>query len=512
MKICLSRKFPLSPLVSALILFCLTLTLRVALVWIFPFDGLYGQDAYAYFDYARVLFAALTHGQMPPPFWWPLGYPFVLNVGFLFGGVNIATAQFTTIVCGALVVPLAFALAYEASLERKMFAGWVAGLICAACGQLAQSSVVIMADAPALMFATLGAWLLLRYARTRNVLTLCVAAFAVGMSVWIRWQNLIFAVMWILTLGVMEWKAVNKNWAERILHFCFALGLVGIVLLPQLLIRVTTNAPLAGQTWLEGWNIGNFFARTFDIVDGHFEYALPVAIFYGQLFIHPAYLVGLLTPLFLVGVWRMNSWRTSSQQQVHHIALRRLEIFPKTILVLGWILGMYFFLAGIPYENFRFPLGLFVPIAVVTGIGAAWFFERWQNLRRRFVLMGWIGLALLIMLVWQPRVLAPVVESKSQQLAHTRWLEAQLLPNALVYAMSIDGALATYSHLRVENLWDMDPMTLKNDMPTYLYVDTNNIETQWRGRLPDQLLRALNETNYLHPVGSYLGWTLYRVH
>ena len=490
----------------ALILFAAALAMRFALVLIYSFDGLYGQDAYAYYDYARQLADALLHFQAPPPFWWPLGYPFVLSVGFLFGGVNIATAQWMTMLCGALVVPFAFALAYEAASERKMVAGWVAGLICAACGQLAQSSVVIMADAPALMFAALSAWLLLRYARTRNLFTLAFASGAVGMAVWIRWQNLIFAVVWILTLVVMEWKAENQSWINRALRFALALGLIGIVLLPQLLIRATTNAPLAGQTWLEGWGLGNFFARTFDIVDGHFEYALPVAIFYGQVFVHPAYLIGLLTPLFGVGCWRMNS-----QQQKHKVALRRLEIFPKTILVLGWIWGMYFFLAGIPYENFRFPLGLFVPIAVVTGIGAGWLVERWKNSRRRVVLLGWIGVALLIMLAWQPRVLAPIVLSKARDLRQARWLETQLPRDAIVWTIGVNGALETYTALRVENLWNHSANELLARAPAYLFIDVQNFETQWRGRQPQILFHDLRDANQLQELEQVEGWTLFRI-
>ena len=40
-----------------------------------PFDGLYGQDAYAYLDYAGALRTALLNGSPPPPFFWPIGYP-----------------------------------------------------------------------------------------------------------------------------------------------------------------------------------------------------------------------------------------------------------------------------------------------------------------------------------------------------------------------------------------------------------------------------------------------------
>src|SRR5207245_10088990 len=40
------------------------------------FDGLYGQDSFAYFHYATgPLRQGLLHWQPPPPFFWPPGYP-----------------------------------------------------------------------------------------------------------------------------------------------------------------------------------------------------------------------------------------------------------------------------------------------------------------------------------------------------------------------------------------------------------------------------------------------------
>lgn len=482
-----------APFWSAWILFASALCARLVLSGVYRFDGLYGQDAYAYYQYARQLFDALTRLQAPPPFWWSLGYPLLLNVGFLFGGQNIAAAQSITLVCGALIPSFAFLLAYEAAHENyKLFAAWTTGLLCLAGGQLAQSSVVIMADAPALMFATLAAWLLLRYARTRVVLTLAFAALAVGLAVWLRWQNLIFAGAWFVTLLWIEWHARVHSRKQSVLRMLLASSIIALVLLPQLLIQTTTSAQFAGQSWLENWSVANSFARAFDNVDGHFEYALPVAIFYGHVFAHPAYLLIMLTPLFILGIFVLKN----------RIAL---------LLLGGWILGMYLFLAGIPYENFRFGLGMFVPIAALAGIGAGALWQSWRASRRRFVLLGWLGVALSVMFFWQPRVLAPVLEIKARELQHIAFLQKELVPNALVYTMSIDGALQTYSELQTKNLWQMNPQTLDEPVPTYLYVDTNNIDSQWRGRLPDQLLRALIETNYLHPLASFQGWTLYRV-
>lgn len=515
---------------AAAILLGAALMSRAALVLVNNFDGLYGQDAYAYYDYGRALFDALKHFHAPPPFWWPLGYPAVLNFAFVVGGVSIASAQWVTILCGALVAPLTFGLAYEITpASYRNVAAWVAGLICAVDGQLAQSSVVIMADAPALMFATLAAWLLVRYARTRYVLTLCLASIAAGIAVWTRWQNLIFAIFWILALLLIEIGSVTRftpnsestetgSWRVGRSRIFIAFALLAFVLLPQLLIRNATNSPLAGQSWLEGWSFSNFFARTFENVDGHFEYALPVAIFYAQVFAHPAYLFVMFTPFFLIGAIILLREFRPVHQTIPQLDVTlssknpfsRPDSWSKPVLLLGWIAGMVLFLAGIPYENFRFGLGVFAPLAAVTGIGAGWVWQRWRASHFRSLFVGWIVVALVVMLVWQPRVLAPVLAIKTRELAQVRWLESQLLPDAHLYTMSIDGAVQTYSKIGVTNLWEMDPTALDFSVPIFLYVDLNNIKTQWRGRLPDQLLRGLNETGFLHLEGMFADWTLYR--
>jgi len=463
------------------------------------FDGLYGQDAYAYYSYAQQLFDALQQFHGPPPFWWPLGYPILLDAGFLVGGVSVASAQAITVLCGALVAPFGYGLAREAApKEFQEFAGWVAGLLCAIVGQLVQSSVVIMADAPALMWATLGAWLLLRFRRTSETWSLFIGAIAVGLAVWTRWQNLLFAGVWFFALIVIVVSARKRSaWRAGGLVL-LAVALIALVLLPQMIIRWTTGAQLAGQSWLEGWSPADFLARSFDTVDGHFDYAFPVSIFYAQVFVHPAYLVALMTPFMLLGAW---------------VLLKNFRGDPApAILLLGWCGLMFLFLAGIPYENFRFPLGLFVPIAVVTGIGAGWLWDAWRIRWTRAALLAWIAVALAIMIFWQPRVLAPVLQLKTRELSDARWLEQQLPRNALLYTMEIDGAVEQYTPLHVVNLLQMDPSTLNDNVPTFLYINLNEIQTQWRGRLPEQLYNALQEGDLLHPLGTRGDWTLFRIH
>ncbi|MBP7687637.1 MAG: hypothetical protein KA765_07010, partial [Thermoflexales bacterium] len=133
------------------------LVLRGLLLLLHPFDGLYGQDAFAYYDYALELRTNLLQNGAIPAFFWPIGFP--LHLVFALGvlGVSPLAAQLVSMITGALVAPLTYALTRDVLIERDpqraQSAAIVAGLIVAVGGQLMISSLSIMSDATALMWA-----------------------------------------------------------------------------------------------------------------------------------------------------------------------------------------------------------------------------------------------------------------------------------------------------------------------------------------------------------------------
>src|SRR5437870_9729848 len=98
------------PLAICAVLFALALLVRLAFIGLTQFDGLYGQDAFAYFGYAHVLLQSTRALHMPPPFSWPLGYPALIAFVFAVLGASPAAAQLVSLVTGALVAPLVYLL------------------------------------------------------------------------------------------------------------------------------------------------------------------------------------------------------------------------------------------------------------------------------------------------------------------------------------------------------------------------------------------------------------------
>src|SRR5712692_11447556 len=151
------------------------------------FDGLYGQDAYAYFDYATVsVRRSIEHLAPLEAFFWPPGYPLVVALASFFFGPSALAGQVVRLVVGALV-PVFTALLVRELWPDDVPLALLSGALVALCGQLWQSSIVVMADTTGLALATFAAYALMRYGRTGHLAWLLVAAAAIAYATLTRW-------------------------------------------------------------------------------------------------------------------------------------------------------------------------------------------------------------------------------------------------------------------------------------------------------------------------------------
>src|SRR5205814_3168372 len=105
----------------------------------FPYDGLYGQDSYAYYYQAVAFWQELT-GQASSPgqpfttsglYHWPIGYHLHLLLGFLIAGVRPAGGRALTlgmtVATSVLVYALVGALWRGGGTRARIVAGLIAG-------------------------------------------------------------------------------------------------------------------------------------------------------------------------------------------------------------------------------------------------------------------------------------------------------------------------------------------------------------------------------------------------
>jgi hypothetical protein len=515
----------------ALWIFGLAIAARVAVILAARFDGLYGQDAFAYFDYARQILSIPVGKPLLGPIYWPLGYPALAALFFRLTGVNAFGAQLASLLAGAAVAPLVYEMVLQLAAlaplpaEQAGAVQWGAagaGLIAAVSGQLLQSSVVIMADAAGVFWATLAALWLLRFDRRREALWLLPAAAALALAIISRWifagLALPFGVYVLLAFRARQAEAETRpvtRWQWPIMIAASGALFLAIVLL-QVAFSQSSAAPVLSHGWVVGWNPANAVRTSFDNTDGHFAYRWPPALYYAEPLFHPFYLFPLFTPLALLGAWQLRSSRA-------------------WVLLGGWCLILYLYLAGVPYENFRFGLAFFPPLIVLAGVGlsAAYAgFARTQNSgvaasRRpgpasslasavsRHGASAVFAIALAASAPFVYRGLASFLSIKAGELAAARYLESKIPARSNVLTFGLTLTLQHYTNLQVEDLSELSPGTLREQVclstPGYVYVEPDNLESQWVGQAPDLNYRWLRDQGGLKELGREGTWVLSQV-
>ena len=467
-------------------LFLLSLILRLIILSRFDFDGLYGQDAYAYYNFAL----ELHNGQALSPFFWPWGYPLLLMLGFTVFGAHAAVGQAINIILGAALSPLIYLLARQMRAGR--LSAMVAALLMAICGQALQSSIVLMSDIPALFWALLSAVCLWRYVHRGQSRWLALAALLLAFAGITRWLYLILTLPWTAVV-LINWSG-RFRWRDVFI----AAGCAGCVLLPQLFVKRASPYPVLQHEWIVNWSPIHAIQHEFTNIDGHFNYADINALYYARPAFDPIYLAPVFTLLALLGLW------------VWH---RR---FAQAIFLLGWILLPYLFLIGIPYQNIRFPLILFPPITLCVGVGldaaATWLTPR----LRWLALVGIIsvGIGQSYSAGW-PLVNAFIInQQRDREIA--AWAAEQIPTDGTLYTMGPTLAIRYLApQLNVREIYNETPATLEASWEPghsdYLLLNVWEINHQWAGRDPQTAALWLQQTRGLTKIGQQGNYTLYRI-
>jgi hypothetical protein len=495
-------------------LFLLALVLRVVSIAGQDFDGLYGQDPYAYYQYAvGPARNALLHLQPLPPFFWPPGYPLLIAFGTFLAGMTPQVGQWISLLMGSLVPVLTFAVARELSLELDTAAApasrlplWVpglAGLLAAVHPQLWQSSIVVMSDTTALAAATLGAWALARYARLDRARWLALSAAALAYAIATRWAFALIALPCAIYGLYLLVRRTRGHWAAAAVQAAGTTLAGGVILAallgPGLLGRAPSGtAGFTGDLEVYTWNPLNFARREFVTVDGRLSYRLPNGVYYALSPAHPYYFTPLLALLLLPGLW---------------LVLRRRHVMP-WVLLLAWPIMVLGFHAGAPWQNFRFTLAALPPLAVLLALGAAQV-AAWLRPRIRWLLLAVLmpGLVWMALGGWQ--LSRQFIERKQADLALVAAVEAQAPPQARLLTFSLTQTFVTYSRLETYELWALDTTQLANltaeERPVLLLIDVGNVETQWLGRSPSDNYHWLRDGPGLDELGRYGSYTLFKV-
>ena len=313
---------------------------------VFPFDGLYGQDAFAY-SCARAIWPHLRDGAPLPVLFWPRGYPAAVAMLLPVLGGAPAAGQLVNALAGAWAAAATVLLG--AQLDAAEHGGRiVAGVCVAASGIVLRTGRVVMADGLALALAATALWCAARVVRTGRAAWLVPCAVAIAWGAVTRWQ------IGLVTLPIAFALASARR------------------------SRAGTRAAGGWRRWWRGrwcWSRSCWRrARSERARDARMAPALepaervpprlsdhrrPRAISVARraLLRGAPRLAGALFPAILalavVGGWRLVRERRG----------------PAMALLLGWPLVDWAFVSGIRYENPRFIWPALPSIAALAGIG-----------------------------------------------------------------------------------------------------------------------------------------------
>lgn len=464
------------------ILFAANLLVRTALAAAYSFDGLYGQDAYAYYDFAR----EIVEGRANTAFHWPLGYPLILAAGFTVFGVSAGVGQAISMLLGAALAPLVYVLGRL--LGCRVPCALAAALLMTVCGQALQSSVVLMSDVPALFWALVSAVALFRYARSEQAGWLALAAFALAWASITRWIYLTLALPWALAVLLLWIRNRRVRWP----HGALAAAAAALIFIPQVIYSLGENP----YSWT-AWTLANAFRSEFADTQGRLVYPQVNALFFASFLYDPYYLSPVFLPLAIAGA----------------ITQRRFA----AVTLLGWLLAPYLFSIGMPQQNIRFLLTSFPAAAVLVGVGMEQVVERLTRKRT-------LGYAAMVMLIFagllhttltSRGVIDTFVRTQKQHKEAVIWAAAQIPPDATVYTFGVTLIMQHDTALNVYEIYYETPQTLTSKWvrgrDDYLLLDIWHVEHQWQGHAPQIVYHWLRDQRGLTQLGRHGGYTLFRV-
>jgi len=500
----IARWLPLGPVV--LLAGC-----ALAVLALMRFDGLYGQDSFAYFHYATgPLRQALAHGQLPPPFFWPPGYPVLVAAMSGIVGVAPIAGQIVSVAAGAAVPAFTVLLARELGTDERagspvarqpwLPVSLLAGLIVAVTGQLLQSSLVVMADTLGLAAATAGAWALARYRRTGAARWLLLSAVAFAWAILTRW------IYGLVALPIAIWGLMLLRRRPRRIALLHGSGaaVVGIVVLAPTVVPAVLgligggNAPFAGDLQVYSWSPLNALQATFTTGDGQLAYSLPTGIYYALAPAEWWYFSPLLAALIAPGVWAV---------------VRQKQIRAPGILV-AWAAIVLAFHAGAPWQNPRFALAYLPPLAILAAIG----YDRLRRASHAQVgraAAAWLLAGLALAAAGSALVTQEFIERKQNDVAIVRWADGLAPANGQLLAFGLTATSQEYGRLLTFDLSEVSTerigALLGDGRPTLVLVDVNALERQWTGRAPWERYHALLVAPGLTSLGTRGGYTLFAV-
>jgi len=469
-----------------LLLFAAALGVRLVWVFLFSFDGLYGQDAYAYFDGAEHFLADgaffIQTTGMPDPFYVQTtpGLSLLMALFFSVLGPHAWVAQGISLLTGALTVNMAYAIA-----QRFLPGRWplVAACLVAAAPAAVVSSLMIMTDGPGMCLLAASVLMLLRYLEEPTTRRWLLLAFVTGLAVLMRLPA------GLVVLPILASLMIHRRFPSPALILA-GIFVGGLTLLPEWMYLLQKEEGIFSFHMIARWSPLNAFQTEFTTQDGHLSYPWPLgleitAMAAGHKFLTP--IAALMAP---IGLWQIRKDKPA-------------------LAILGIWFGSYFIFAlGLTVMNPRYLLPLLVPFAILATLGIR---ALAPTLTKRPV----SGLLLLAVVCatqfWgQARQVQPFVDLKADELALATWVNENTHESDQVVSLKMAFAIDHYAGRSAVEIFFFSPEDhLVKDRPIYMIWDPDDMKVRTgnpRIQENHEWIDTHCQRESIHSYGPYKVW------
>ncbi len=435
------------------------------------FDGLYGQDSYAYLFQINHLETLTSQDAFYPPFYAFLGWLFkwiVQNPAFSLQWVSLLSWFGTGL------------LLYKIATKSLQLSNKIAGIgilvLFTFSPFVMRLSLLVMSDSLALFMAVLSIYLGL-FSKHKWTYALFFVVAALALLTRYALVPLLVPTLFLVIFRLFQHRSFNV-WLSALMGIS-----IGLTALLVNMFYWTSESGSTQHSWLQLWDLRHYFKNSFDHKDGLVEYTLPNILYVLKNLFHPIYSLLLVPALFFF----------------NKSDLKSVEI---KILLISYILYTLF-LAGIPFQNDRFLLPAF-PFMLLVLLPA------FVRLIERMGKFKWlICIVIPIQMVVFLRLIKPIYERNQLEL----YLFENLQPyaNKKIYSFDVDIALEGRG-LKAEwmNLWKENYTTFSSG--AFVLFNEKKFAKQWEGKNPMLNWETLNQNYQLISIQKLdQGWELYEI-
>lgn len=373
--------------------------------FVFDFNGLYGQDSYAYLLHAREWKTFILEGNKPDAFFWPPNYSIVTALLSFVLSNDFLAAQLVSVLSfiGVGFVLDKWVKEQNQTTETVRIAfvtlGWFLS------PYIFRLGMQSMSDMFAMLFLTLSFYFLWRLSERKNEGSLILFALAAATCITTRYPAVIVllpAVGYALILALKQ-----KKWKATLTAIIVAAIPISLAIIWKL-NSGGIDSNISKVIFTE-WSASNFFERVFIRPSNKTTYFLPNLLFNLSVFVHPGtLLLGFPALLFL----------------------RPFQLKGTQFTMLISVLGYAVFLSGLPFQNSRV-LSFALPVVLMLLFPAVHsLFAHFAN--KQFKLQYILSVLFTVQIGLTARAMMPSIQYNKLEQSITNWV-AKNAPNQPVY-------------------------------------------------------------------------------